>query len=1229
MRPIQPSSSQRTHMTRFSSSMPLRKWPLVARPVRDLAGDPTGAPARAMRQNLARCSRRTRAIGLVRSIALGGALAFALAGPSHADDSEIFIAQSTTSPNIMLILDTSGSMDGQVTTQEPYDPARDYTAEGTGSCAGLAGRVYYKTGSNQGTPPSCNSDTYVSSSNLRCALAVAALASNAGRYQGDRLIQWRSNNSGTRAWRTLSSGTDMPIECKNDNGTDGDLTSSNPYPDRTASSSNNTPRWTASANNSYWRNNPDGGTSATLYSANYVVYHNQFRTNRLGTRLEVMQQAARELLNSISNVNVGLMRYSTNTQSNDADGGGMVLWPISPIEESRDALINLIDNFVANGNTPLSETLYEAHQYFTGGEVYYGNTSRACVANTSGGCTMRSVKSVASSRLGGQEDDSHYRSPAGDACQKNFIVYLTDGEPTSDTGADSRITNLRDFGKLSGGCSSSGQGRCLGALAQYMFKKDLRDDVSGEQNVATHFIGFGDTFGGTSNSAFQYLKDAGERGGGDAYQAGDLSELTMVFNTIFGAILDQSTTLTAPTVAVNAFNRTQTLSDLYVSVFQPQAGRHWHGNLKKYGIDSDGTIVDRSDQPAVNTTSGFFRDTTSDIWSKTNADGAAVRRGGAANQIPSPAERKLYTYIGANPAAAVDLTADAYALHRDNTAITNAVLGIDGTSDPLREKLIDWARGSDVNDEDIDGVTDEARFIMGDPMHAQPGIVVYDGEIDESSGEPVQIFDAVVFSATNDGYLHAIDADDGTELWAFVPQELLPGLEPLYHNQNTATKSYGLDEDVQVLKYDVNGDGIVDPDANDRVLLYFSTGRNASVSRYYALDVTRKNAPRFLWSLGPSELPGLGQAWSPPAITRVNVAGKTQNSQKLVLVFGGGYDPAEEAGPYIDSSSVGNRLFIVDALKGTLLWSAGKSNADLELARMEHSIPSGVAVMDMDGDGYADRMYVGDMAAQLWRFDIYNGQNAASLVTGGVMASLGARDAATRTAANTRRFYNAPDVAALQTGNAMGFLNIAIGSGYRGHPLNTATHEAFYSIRDKRPLAKLTQAEYDAMTILEEDDLVDVTTDVTPTMPTGANGWRMDLNQPNGVWRGEKSLSASRTFQNTVFFTTYTPSPSATSNACTLAVGSNRVYAVSAFDGSPRKQRDGEADPDGSDGGGDGSPSPEDRYDELYQGGIAPEVTFLFPEKDQVVCLSGVEVLGACRNFNSRIKTYWREFTAN
>ena len=105
------------------------------------------------------------------------------------------------------------------------------------------------------------------------------------------------------------------------------------------------------------------------------------------------------------------------------------------------------------------------------------------------------------------------------------------------------------------------------------------------------------------------------------------------------------------------------------------------------------------------------------------------------------------------------------------------------------------------------------------------------------------------------------------------------------------------------MKYDINGDGVVDPSAGDRVLLYFTTGRNSGLSRYYALDVTDKASPQFLWSIDSTQLPGLGQAWSSPTVARVTVAGATQNGQHLVLIFGGGYDPVEDNYSFVNSDT--------------------------------------------------------------------------------------------------------------------------------------------------------------------------------------------------------------------------------------------------------------------------------------------------------------------------------------
>jgi type IV pilus assembly protein PilY1 len=539
---------------------------------------------------------------------------------------------------------------------------------------------------------------------------------------------------------------------------------------------------------------------------------------------------------------------------------------------------------------------------------------------------------------------------------------------------------------------------------------------------------------------------------------------------------------------------------------------------------------------------------------------------------------------------------------------------------------------------------------MGDPIHTQPVAMIYGKNGDGTD-------DTVIFVPTNDGYFHAIDASvqpgaagaditsgavlSGQELWSFIPKEMLPHLKDLYENANASTKHYGLDGAISVLKYDVNGDGTIS--GNDKVILIFGTGRNADASNYYALDVTDKLNPKFMWSIDAGTLPGLGQAWSTPVITRVNISGSGQNSQKLVAVIGGGYDASEDNAVYNATDSVGNHVYMVDVISGALLWSAGSSGATLNLATagraMDHAIPSPITVLDLEGDGYADRMYAGDMAGRIWRFDITNGASAGSLVAGGVIASLGSSLETTHLAINNRRFYSAADVSAEQKPGVKPFLNIAIGSGYRGHPLNNTANDRFYSVRDYNGFSPMTQAQLNTVPMIVDataagtPKLLDITASANPVIPDAGPGWQLMLNGHPDWTAGEKVLVPSRTFNDQVIFTTYTPNTNVPVDPCVgVGTGTNRVYAVSVFNGAPTIDRN-----------KDGALTTDERSQDLRQGGIAPETAFLFPSDNgggggggggggpggNVTCLSGVEVLGVCTNFNQRRKTYWREGQAN
>ena len=84
-----------------------------------------------------------------RAIALGIILSLAVNTPALADDIELYrgssLGQDATMPNVLFVVDTSGSMNETVETQDVYDPGIDYTARSFG-CPIFKDRIYWSTG---------------------------------------------------------------------------------------------------------------------------------------------------------------------------------------------------------------------------------------------------------------------------------------------------------------------------------------------------------------------------------------------------------------------------------------------------------------------------------------------------------------------------------------------------------------------------------------------------------------------------------------------------------------------------------------------------------------------------------------------------------------------------------------------------------------------------------------------------------------------------------------------------------------------------------------------------------------------------------------------------------------------------------------------------------------------------------------------------------------------------
>ena len=256
------------------------------------------------------------------------------------------------------------------------------------------------------------------------------------------------------------------------------------------------------------------------------------------------------------------------------------------------------------------------------------------------------------------------------------------------------------------------------------------------------------------------------------------------------------------------------------------------------------------------------------------------------------------------------------------------------------------------------------------------------------------------------------------------------------------------------------------------------------------------------------------------------------------------------------------------------------------------------------------------MGGQLWRFDIDQGNvnQKSKLVTGGVIADFSGSNAA-----SNRRFYYPPDIS-LGVDQSDHYMAIAMGSGYRAHPLNEVIEDRFY-------LVKLFDYIYTApstYTALDESDLYDATQNLiiqgtdaekeaaevalSASDASRKDGWYIKMENT-----GEKVLAPSLTLNNQVLFTTYQPSIPAV-GSCDIGVGTSRIYIVGVADATPRGDTDDDGDYD-----------KDDRSIELKHGNIPSQPVVIDTADSPPVVMVGAEAIEEVDTGKQVIRTYWYE----
>ncbi|MEJ2286412.1 MAG: PilC/PilY family type IV pilus protein, partial [Desulfobacterales bacterium] len=458
-------------------------------------------------------------------------------------------------------------------------------------------------------------------------------------------------------------------------------------------------------------------------------------------------------------------------------------------------------------------------------------------------------------------------------CHENFIIVISPGKSSEDlsVAAKSSPSSLSDFdnddgpeGIVEGYVKENenihmipiGQNGStyLDDVAYYLYNNDIVDYQDGFQNIRTYTIGFMGDF--LSNL---FLINTSNNGNGNTnlydtdheeygkyhFETNDPNNLA---DTIFSAIIDiisQTSSFTAPVVPVT---RTTSGNRIYMAFFKPNEGIFWEGNVVKFGIADDNTIVDINGDPAT-WPNGAIREDAQPYWRI--KDWADLSK---PNYIHN-ASRRIFTYLGANP----DLTDPADESNQfvaGNSDITAEILRWPTHS---VAEIINFVRGADVVDEDEDGDTTENRAIItGDVLHSEPLVVRYN--------YPDYTSKTYVYFGTNDGMLHAVkdvvdpnvdvDGDEtnyGTEEWAFIPPDQLQRLKDMVEGNghqyyiDSSPKAYFKDINNNGMLDDVNNDGVMDSN-DDQIILI--CGERRGGSSYFALDVTVPDKPKYMWRIG-------------------------------------------------------------------------------------------------------------------------------------------------------------------------------------------------------------------------------------------------------------------------------------------------------------------------------------------------------------------------------------------
>lgn len=468
----------------------------------------------------------------------------------------------------------------------------------------------------------------------------------------------------------------------------------------------------------------------------YTYYRSRILTARAGIGRAFALQG--------NNVRVGFGAINKDSTTVDGVSTSTIILGVRQFSGTdRDTFFNRLYNWtIPTSGTPLRQALDDTGKYFM------RTDSRGPWSSTpgvSGGTDYTCRQSYTILMTDGYWNGSGASSPA-------------DANTDGTSGPSHTGPNGQTYSYVAQSPFSDERSDTLADVAMYYWKTDLRDTLANEvptnyldpafwQHMVTFGVGLGVTGSISPTAAFDAIQTgatitwpstgtnagklddllhAGVNSRGGFFSAQNPKEFADSLAATLNSIAQRSGS--AASIAANS-SQISTNTKVFNAKFDTS---RWSGELEAYAVTSTGVATTAS-------------------WT-------------ASNNIPAPGSRRIFTYSGGNvvPFQFSSLSAadQGYLVNADN---------------------VDYLRGERSKEKQNSGTLRNRTSILGDIVDSTPAYV---SEND------------TLFVGANDGMLHAFNATTGVEQFAYVPSAVLPRIANL--TNPSYTHEYFVDGDIAV-----------------------------------------------------------------------------------------------------------------------------------------------------------------------------------------------------------------------------------------------------------------------------------------------------------------------------------------------------------------------------------------------------------------------------------------------